>query len=162
MASQKGHASSESGNFLNIGTVLPEPSCLQAAFPCAQVTRQQLCNFKITFEQIVKEIIQFSCMQQQDVGQGGRASLKLQVSAEMPNISVYFIHLCKSDILRDMQLNLFMIFLYGHMYSLLLGIIKIVYFSFYDMSKLSLIILWLMWLSHPQLFLLNSACVVYM
>lgn len=68
-------------------------------------------------------------MQQQDVGQDGRASLKLQVSKEMPTISVYFVHTSKSEILRDMQLNLFTIFLHGHLYSLLLGIIKIVHLS---------------------------------
>lgn len=121
----KAHRYSESGNFLNIGGVLPETSCLEVAFLCAQGTRQQLCDFKITFEQIVKEIIQFSYMQQQDVGQGCRASLKLQVSKEMPTISVYFIHICKSEVLRDMHLNLFTIFLHDRMYSLLLGIIEI-------------------------------------
>lgn len=70
-------------------------------------------------------------MQQQDVDRDGRASLKQQVPNEMPNISGYFIYLRKSEILRDMQLNLLTIFLHGHMYSLLLGIFKIVYFSFY-------------------------------
>lgn len=74
-------------------------------------------------------------MQQEDVGQNGRASLKLQVSNEMPAMSVYIIPSCKSEILGDRQLNLFTILLHGHMYSLLLGIIKIVYLSFYDMSK---------------------------
>lgn len=74
-------------------------------------------------------------MQQQDVRQNGRASPKLQVSNEMPTMSVYFIPSCKSEILRDMQFNLFTILLHGHMYSLLLGIIKIVHLSFYDMSK---------------------------
>lgn len=47
----------------------------------------------------------------------------------------YFIHTCKSEILGDRQLNLFMILLHDHMYSLLLVIIKTVYLSFYDMSK---------------------------
>lgn len=153
--SLKAHEYSDSGNFVNIGGVLPEPSCPEIAFLCEQGTRKWLHDFKITFEQIVKEIIQFSYMQQQDVGQDGRASLKLQISDEMPIVSVYFIHTCKSEILRDMQLNLFTILLNGHMYSLLLGIIKIVYLSFYDMSKLPLPILWLMGLKSSTAFSLD-------
>lgn len=37
---------------------------------------------------------------------------------------------------RDMQLNLFTTLLHGHMYSLLLRTIKVMYLSFYDTSQL--------------------------
>lgn len=94
-------------------------------------------------------------MQQQDVGQDVRASLKLQISNEMPIISVYFIQTCKSEILRDMQLNLFTTLLNDHMYSLLQGNIKIVYLSFYNMSKLPLSILWLKGLKPSTTFSLD-------